>query len=83
MYILENLQIQVAPGAICKTCPSSTGPLSFGQCDWNHIKRKMEKVETKRRIVLNGGRERTELKKLKKQDWSTSTYSAEVPEEML
>jgi hypothetical protein len=36
----------------------------------------------KRRIVLNGGRERMELKKLKKQDWSTSTYSAEVPEEM-
>jgi hypothetical protein len=28
LYILENLQIQVAPGATCKTCPSSTGPLS-------------------------------------------------------
>jgi hypothetical protein len=25
----------------------------------------------------NGGRERMELKKLKKQDWSTSTYSGE------
>jgi hypothetical protein len=31
--------------------------------------------------VLNGGKERTELKKLK-QVWSTSTYSGEVPEEM-
>ena len=42
----------------------------------------MEKVKKKRRIVLNGARERMELKKLKKQDWSTSTYSGEVPEEM-
>ena len=42
----------------------------------------MEKREKKRRIVLNGGRERNELKKLKKQGWSTSTYSGEVPEEM-
>ena len=42
----------------------------------------MEEGEKKRRIVLNGGRERMELKKLKKQDWSTSTYSGEVPEEM-
>ena len=49
----------------------------------NHIfkEKKMEKVK-KRRIVLNGGRERNELKKLKKQGWSTSTYSGEVPEEM-
>ena len=42
----------------------------------------MEKRKKKRRIVLNGGRERNELKKLKKQGWSTSTYSGEVPEEM-
>ena len=40
------------------------------------------KDEKKRRIVLNGGRERMELKKLKKQAWSTRTYSGEVPEEM-
>ena len=32
--------------------------------------------------MLNGGRERMELKKLKKQDWSTSTYSGEVPKEI-
>jgi hypothetical protein len=49
----------------------------------NHIFReKNGKGEKKRRIVLNGGRERTELKKSKKQGWSTSTYSGEVPEEM-
>jgi hypothetical protein len=49
----------------------------------NHIfGREKRKREKKRRIVLNGGRERMELKKLKKQDWSTSTYSGEVPEEM-
>jgi hypothetical protein len=44
--------------------------------------RKKGKGEKKRRIVVNGGRERMELKKLKKQGWSTSTYSGEVPEEM-
>jgi hypothetical protein len=50
----------------------------------NHIfkREKKGKGEKERRIVLNGGRERTELKKLKKQGWSTSTYSGEVPEEM-
>jgi hypothetical protein len=42
----------------------------------------MEKKKKKGRIVLNGGRERMKLKKLKKQVWSTSTYSGEVPEEM-
>jgi hypothetical protein len=50
----------------------------------NHIfrEKKREKLKKKRRIVLNGGRERMELKKLKNQGWSTSTYSGEVPEEM-
>jgi hypothetical protein len=49
----------------------------------NHIfGREKKGKEKKRRSVLNGGRERMELKKLKKQDWSTSTYSGEVPEEM-
>jgi hypothetical protein len=51
----------------------------------NHIFFKREKngkEEKKRRIVLNGGRDRMELKKLKKQGWSTSTYSGEVPEEI-
>jgi hypothetical protein len=46
------------------------------------LEEEKRKREKKRRIVLNGGRERMELKKLKKQDWSTSTYSGEVPEEM-
>jgi hypothetical protein len=40
------------------------------------------KKRKKRKIGLYGGRERMELKKLKEQDWSTSTYSGEVPEEM-
>jgi hypothetical protein len=50
----------------------------------NHIckEKKNGKGEKKRKIVLNGGRERMELKKLKKQGWSTSTYSGEVPEEI-
>ena len=50
----------------------------------NHIfkREKNGKGEKKRRIVLNGGIERMKLKKLKKQDWSTITYSGEVPEEI-
>ena len=43
---------------------------------------KMEKAKKNDIFVLNGGIERMELKKLKKQDWSTSTYSGEVSEEM-
>ena len=41
----------------------------------------MEKVK-KNEELWNGGRERMELKKLKKQGWSTSTKSGEVPEGM-
>jgi hypothetical protein len=44
--------------------------------------KKLKRSKKKRSIVLNGGRGRMELKKWKKQDWSTSTYSGEVPEEM-
>jgi len=44
--------------------------------------RKTGKGGKKHRIVLNGGIERMELKKFKKQFWSTSTYSGEVSEEM-
>jgi G:T-mismatch repair DNA endonuclease (very short patch repair protein) len=43
----------------------------------NHLfkrKKKNEKDGKKRRIVLNGGRERMELKKLKNLGWSTCTY---------
>jgi hypothetical protein len=61
LYILENLQIQVAQGATYKTCPSSTGPLSLDSVTTNlHFKKKkMEKGERKkRRILLNGGKER-------------------------
>jgi hypothetical protein len=84
LYILENLQIQVAPGATYKTAHLQLVPSALDSVTWNHIfkRKKMEEGEKKRRIVLNGGRERMELKKLKKQDWSTSTYSGEVPEEM-
>ena len=41
----------------------------------------MEKGK-KMKNCANGGIERMELKKLKKQGWSTSTYSGEVPEEI-
>jgi hypothetical protein len=84
LYILENLQIQLDPGATFKTCPSSTNPLSAGQRDieQHFSRKKKETAKKKRRIWLNGGRERMELKKLKKQGWSTSYYSGEVPEEM-
>jgi len=50
----------------------------------NHIfqEKKNGKEGKKRRIVVDGGRERMELKKLKQQGWSTITYSGEVSEEM-
>jgi hypothetical protein len=48
----------------------------------NNFLKEKRKREEKRRIMVNGGRERKELKKLKKQGWSTTTYSGEVPEEM-
>jgi len=50
----------------------------------NHIFKKREKKgkgKKKPRIVRMVG-ERMEGKRLKKQGWSTSTYSGEVPEEM-
>jgi hypothetical protein len=43
----------------------------------------MEKMKKNKEFAeWNGGRERMELKKLKKQGWSTITYSGEVPKEM-
>ena len=39
-------------------------------------------MEKKNEEFAEGGIERMELKKLKKQGCSTSTYSGEVPEEM-
>jgi hypothetical protein len=41
----------------------------------------MEKVKKNEECAV-GGRDRMELQKLKKQGWSTSTYSGEVPEEI-
>jgi hypothetical protein len=43
LYILENLQIQVAPGATCKTCPSSTGTLGDDSVTSNHILKNRKK----------------------------------------
>ena len=47
----------------------------------NHIftEKKMQKMKNNEKICE---RERMELKELKKQGWSTSTYSGEVPEEI-
>jgi hypothetical protein len=45
-------------------------------------RKELKRAKKKRSILVNGEREKMELKKLKKQDWLTSTYSGEVPEEM-
>jgi hypothetical protein len=45
-------------------------------------RKELKRAKKKRSIIVNGEREKMELKKLKKQDWSTGTYSGEVPEEM-
>jgi hypothetical protein len=79
IYKFRSLQETPAKPAHLQLVPSAMDSVTS-----NHIFKRERKVEkrTKRRIVLNGGRERMELKELKKQGWSTSTYSGEVPEEM-
>ncbi len=56
LYILENLQIQVAPGATFKTWHLQLVPYRW--ISWHRTtffkEKKMEKKKKKRRIVLNG-----------------------------